>query len=143
MRLAGLCICVAAAPFCAAAMDLPGSARQTVREPGLESLDATRARPLFSPSRRPPPPPAPIAAPILPPAPVPVAAPPPDIQLVGVVFGGRTHTAIVEHPADPRPINVEVGDQIDGWTVTEIRPREIVLEHGPRTVTIGLPQPGH
>lgn len=95
-------------------------------------------RPLFSPSRRPPPPPlAPLAMPALPAPPL----PPPNLTLSGVITGGGGGIALVRRPQDASPILVAAGGDVDGWTVAEIHTRDIVLRRDDRTVTVALPTP--
>ena len=121
-----------AAPACTAP---PARAGAT---PGR--FDAMLLRPLFSPNRRPPPPPmtAPaLAAPVAPP----VSLPPPSIALSGVISGGGIGVALIRRPQDAVPIRVALGGQVDGWTVAEIRPRAIVLRRDDRSVVISLPAP--
>jgi general secretion pathway protein N len=117
----------------------PGLGREARAADGrdLAHLEATRLRPLFSPTRRPPPVVAVVAAPA-PLAPAAVPAPPPAVQLTGVIIGDK-RMAIVRRAADPRPINIEVGSTIDGWTVSAISSREIELRQERRVVTIALP----
>lgn len=126
-RIAGLILVLAATSFAAA------DTADTLR------LDATRSRPLFSPTRRPPPP---AVAPAIQPAalvlPGPPAASAPTLQLSGVVMGGKP-VAIIKLPSDPKARNVTLGTLIDGWTVIGILPREIQLRHADRTVIIYLP----
>lgn len=95
-------------------------------------------RPLFSPTRRPPPaPPAPLDAP----APIALPPPAPDLTLSGVITGGGGGVALLRRPQDAAPIHVALGGTVDGWTVAEIRPRAIVLTRDARSVTVGLPSP--
>lgn len=86
---------------------------------------ATLERPLFSPSRRPPPP-APVAS-----AP-PVVDTPPDIRLLGLygsrVEGGGAGGMVAR--IDGRVKRVKVGESIGRWTLKEIRPGEAVLAAG-------------
>lgn len=103
-------------------------------EPTLESLKATRNRPLFSPTRRPPP--ARIS-PITPASPGP--RPPPQVDLTGVILGPGERAAIVVVPGGSAPRAVHLGAAIDGWRVTAIAARSIVLSHAGRSVEIRLP----
>lgn len=95
----------------------------------LSSLDATRERPLFSPSRRPPaPPPAP------PPRPAPVAATlpmlppePPPLRLIGLVTMGETHMALVEDGNTGEILRLSPGAAIAGWTMEILDDRTIAF----------------
>lgn len=90
----------------------------------LDLLSATLDRPLFSPSRRPPPaPPSIVQAP----APAALASSPPTVVLLGVVMDGETARAVVRAGADKRLLRAQMGDDIDGWKVAQIDGRKVVL----------------
>lgn len=105
--------------------------------PPFESLDATRQRPLFSPSRRLP---APIVAAPVPPAPVePVPeADMPGFDLTGIVFGDTTRLAMVRDPSSQRVQSLRVGQTLDDWTVEDITPRSVALSRKGKSVTLEL-----
>jgi len=101
----------------------------------LEQLSTIVDRPLFSPSRRPPaPPPAPppIVQAAEPPAPPP---PPPNLVLFGVVMDGESARAVVRSGADKKMIRAQIGDEIDGWKVSQIEGRKVVLSLDGRFAT--------
>ena len=105
--------------------------------PGLAG--AMLARPLFSPTRRPPPPPVSAALQPLSP-PVPSLPSAPNVALSGVIVGpGGGGVALVRGPLDPAPVRVRLGGTVDGWTVAEIRPRAVVLRRDGRSATVDLP----
>lgn len=87
----------------------------------LDSLSATRDRPLFTPDRRPaalpPPPTAPEPAP--PPA-------PPDVTLLGIVVAHEGARAIVRSGVT-KIERVQIGDDISGWKVSQIETRRLLL----------------
>jgi general secretion pathway protein N len=88
----------------------------------IEFLSDTRDRPLFSPHRRPQPPPAPSPVRVVaPPPPV----PPPNIVLMAIVTDDGVPQAVVRTPE--KAIGAHVGDEIAGWKVTQIEPRRLVL----------------
>src|SRR6476620_7050060 len=94
--------------------------------------------PLFSPSRRPPaPPPAPppIVQAAEPPAPPP---PPPNLVLCGVVMDGEGARAVVRSGADKKLVRAQIGDEIDGWKVSQIEGRKVVLSLDGRFATFTL-----
>jgi general secretion pathway protein N len=103
----------------------------------LEKLSSTLNRPLFSPSRKPPAPPSP--PPVVQAAPAP-AAPlsPPNLVLFGVVMGGEGARAVVRTGADKMMLRTRVGDEIEGWKVSQIEPRKVVLSHEGRLATFTL-----
>ena len=92
--------------------------------PSAQELDATRRRPLFAPTRRPPP--EPVAEPVNPVQPAAVEATP-NVEVRGIIFGDNHRIAIVKRPSSPQTVDVAVGSEIDGWVVSDILPRGIVL----------------
>jgi hypothetical protein len=98
----------------------------------LDALSATRDRPLFSPGRRPPAPP-PVA--VVPQAPPP---PPPSVTLFGVIMDGNEARAIVQAGAAKQVRRVRIGDDIDGWKVTQIEGRHLVLSLDSRMATFTM-----
>jgi general secretion pathway protein N len=102
----------------------------------LDQLSTILDRPLFSPSRRPPaPPPPPVAQAPAPPAPPP---PPPDLVLFGVVMDGEGARAVVRAGADKKILRAQIGDEIDGWKVSQIEGRKVVLSLDGRFATFKL-----
>ena len=101
----------------------------------LERLSATRDRPLFAPSRRPTaPPPQVVDAPPLPPPPV----PPPTLVVLGIVADGNGTQAIVRSGASDKILRARLGDDVEGWKVTQIDSRSLVLSHDERSVTFAM-----
>jgi hypothetical protein len=100
----------------------------------LDQLSTILDRPLFSPSRRPPapPPPSVVRAPT---SPVP---PPPNLVLFGVVMDGEGARAIVRAGADKKLVRAQIGDEIDGWKVSQIEGRKVVLSLDGRFATFKL-----
>jgi hypothetical protein len=100
----------------------------------MERLSATVDRPLFSPSRRPTLiPPVGHAEP--PQAPPP---PPPSLVLSGVVMDGQSARVVVLVGAEGRILHARIGDEIDGWKVSQIEGRRLVLSLGGRFATFTL-----
>lgn len=106
----------------------------------LNTLRATRERPLFSPTRRPPAP-AIVAAP--PPTPVAAAPPPepdqPELSLVGVVAGRREGFAVFISNTNHNVVRLRTGEGQDGWILRSVSGREAVLEKNNRTAVVELP----
>jgi hypothetical protein len=101
----------------------------------LDLLLDTRDRPLFSPTRRPPPlPPAPVVERLAPPVPV----PPPNVVLLGVVTDENGAWAVVRSGSPYKIVRARVGEQIDGWQVIGIEPRRLDLSHDSRSVSFAL-----
>jgi hypothetical protein len=107
----------------------------------LSALPATRDRPLFSASRRPPSAAAPIAAP--PPKQEALAPPAPErplLTLVGTIVSPKASLAILQGSAAESISRLRVGQENDGWRVRGIGIRSIVVEKGAQSVQLGLPR---
>jgi hypothetical protein len=112
----------------------------------LRALSATRERPLFSPSRRPPAPiiaaaPAPVVA-RLPIAVKPTEPERPPLALVGTVVSAEKRVAILFNLTTRRVMQVLEGAEESGWRVRLVSPRSVVVEKDDRSVTLDLPKPG-
>jgi hypothetical protein len=107
----------------------------------LQSSQASRDRPLFSPTRRP------IARHQAPTQKAPdvgaVQPQRPNFELRGIVYGQYHRVAIIKNYQDGQSAEIAVGGDIDGWTVAEIEPRRIALRRDALNYTLQLPEPGH
>jgi len=108
----------------------------------LNELSATRERPIFSPSRRPPAP-AVATVPYVPSPPLakPAAPERPQLSLVGTIAGGKEGFGIFFDRLANTVLRLKTGDQHKGWILREVRGREAVLEKGDKTATFSLPVP--
>jgi general secretion pathway protein N len=106
----------------------------------IKALSATRERPIFSPSRRPPAP-AVAAAPYAPPPQPAKPAEPdrPQLSLVGTIAGDTEGFGIFLDRSANTVLRLKTGEAHKGWILREVRGRETVLEKGDRTVTLALP----
>jgi len=111
----------------------------------LKQLTITRDRPIFSPSRRPPPPVA-VDRPFVPP---PVARvqpkPPPQpltLSLLGTIAGDSEGIALFMERATQEVVRLRTGEAHEGWVLRSVHGREAKLEKGDRTETVTLPDPG-
>ena len=108
----------------------------------LRSLSATRERPLFSPSRRPPNPPV---APPPPPPPRQVVAPPPPpekptLVLLGTIVGEGESYAVFYEPAQRKTLRLKLGEaDPKGWKLSSVDARTAILEKGNQSVMVSLP----
>ena len=105
----------------------------------LKDLTATRERPIFSPSRRPPPP-AVVAKPYVPP---PKSAEPdrPQLALIGTVAGENDGLGIFLDQTTNQVIRLKLGDGLRGWVLRQILRREVTLEKDQATTVLALPAP--
>jgi general secretion pathway protein N len=106
----------------------------------LKTLNATRERPIFLPSRRAP---APAVAGAPPPPPVPPPAEPdrPRLALVGAVSGESDGIAVFMDEATRDIVRLRTGENHAGWILRSVRGREATLEKGPETAILALPDP--
>ena len=109
----------------------------------LAQFPATRERPIFSPSRRPP---AAAVAPVM--APKVVALPKPkeperpQLSLIGTIVGDEEGFGIFLDQSTKAVIRLKVGENFQGWRLRSVQGRETALEKDERVVTLVLPQPG-
>ena len=106
----------------------PRSGRGAPRVKPIRSFKETLDRPLFHASRRPAPKQAVAAA----------AAPAPDapkLKLVGVVIEPEGRSALIRVAGAAGPIEVYVGERIDGWRLEAIQTDRIILKSGKSTET--------
>jgi hypothetical protein len=109
----------------------------------LSSLSATRDRPLFTPSRRPP------ALPAVAPPPVAVVAPPPpteperpQLTLVGAIVSDSGGIAIFIDQTTNEVVRLRTGDTHSGWKLRSVKGREAEFQRASETLTLALPPPG-
>jgi hypothetical protein len=107
----------------------------------LTQLSGTRDRPIFSPSRRP----APAVA-----AAEPVAArpprrkeiEPPPLSLVGTIASDDESFGIFVDQSTKAALRLKVGEDYQGWKLSRIRGREVIMEKDQQAAVLTLPQPG-
>ncbi len=109
----------------------------------ISALDATRERPVFSPSRRPPMPPV-VAerAAVPPPPPKPAEPEQPLLTLVGTAIGQPKNVALVLDRTTKTLVRLHVGEAVSGWILRAVDSREMTVEKNSQTVTVALPAPG-
>jgi general secretion pathway protein N len=109
----------------------------------LRSLTATRERPLFTPSRRPPAPavagPPPVEA--APPPPSPAGPDRPQLTLVGAISSETEGIAIFVDNATRDIVRLRTGESHSGWTLRSVKGREAALQKDQETVILALPAP--
>jgi general secretion pathway protein N len=109
----------------------------------LAQFSDTRARPIFSPSRRPPPA---LAPPIEAPKRLDVAkAKEPDrpqLSLVGTITSDTERIGIFLDQTSNLALRLKLGEDFHGWKLGTVHGREATLEKGGQALTLELPQPG-
>jgi general secretion pathway protein N len=109
----------------------------------ISALDATRERPIFSASRRPPMPPV-VAERVAatPPPPKPAKPEQPLLTLVGTAIGTPKNVAVVLDRTTKTLVRLHVGEAASGWIVRSVDSRTMTVEKNSQTVTVALPAPG-
>jgi hypothetical protein len=107
----------------------------------LNQLSITRERPIFSPSRHPPPPATPTYV-----APVAVRTPPkpkepewPSITLLGTIVGTSEGIGIFLNPATQDVVRLRLGEDHQGWALRSVKAREVTLVKDRERVVLELP----
>lgn len=101
----------------------------------LATLIATRERPIFSASRRPPPRVASVA---------PTQAPPsvqPMLALLGAIAGETDGIAIFLDGTTKDTIRLKTGETHAGWTLQAVKAREVIMQNEQKTAVLMLPLP--
>jgi general secretion pathway protein N len=126
------------------AVERPPSAGNPLWALPLKQLSITRERPVFSPSRRPPPPATPTYV-----APVAVRTPPkpveperPTITLLGTILGSTESIGVFFNPTTRDIVRLRVGEDHEGWALRSVKTREATLVKGRERVVLELPPPG-
>jgi general secretion pathway protein N len=109
----------------------------------LARLSATRERPIFSPSRRPPPS-AVAAEPAIVKTPVVRKKEPeaPQLVLVGTIASEEEGFGIFLDQSTKGALRLKVGEDYQGWKLRAIRGREVTMEKDQQAAVLALPQPG-
>jgi hypothetical protein len=132
---------VTAAPV-ASASDQALSANPLWAMP-LAQFSVTRERPIFSPSRRPPPAAvAPVVAPKIAAVPKPREPERPQLTLVGTIASDEDGFGIFLDQSTKAVLRLKVGEDFQGWKLRSVQGRETALEKDRQIVTLVLPQPG-
>lgn len=103
----------------------------------LSSLTATRERPIFSPSRRPPP--VQARTPIMPIRHA--ARTRPNFTLLGTISAGRQGMAILLDQKNGTVLRLKVGEGRLGWTLRRVEAQEATLQNNRQTAVLSLPNP--
>jgi hypothetical protein len=108
----------------------------------LAQLSATRERPIFSPSRRPPPS-AVAAEPAIVKTVVRKKEPEaPQFVLVGTIASDEEGFGIFLDQSTKGALRLKVGEDYQGWKLQAIRGREVTMEKDQQAAVLALPQPG-
>ena len=108
----------------------------------LTQLSGTRDRPIFSPSRRPPPVVTAEPVQVRPPPPRKKQVEPPPLSLVGTIASEDESYGIFLDSATKMAIRLKVGDDYQGWKLHAIQGREVTIEKDQQGAVLSLPEPG-
>jgi general secretion pathway protein N len=109
----------------------------------LTQLPVTRDRPIFSSSRRPPPPAvAPAAVPKVVAVPKPTEPERPQLSLLGTIVSDDEGFGIFLDQSTKVVLRLKVDEDYQGWKLRSVQGREATLEKDQQVVTLPLPQPG-
>jgi general secretion pathway protein N len=109
----------------------------------LAALADTRARPIFSPSRRPPSPPVVASQP--PPKPKPPPPKEPDrlkLTLLGTVIAASESIGVFLDETSKEVIRIRTGASHNGWTLSSLQRRAASFEKNRQETTLVVPAPG-
>jgi hypothetical protein len=109
----------------------------------IKQLSATRDRPIFSPSRRPPPPvivdpPVVAVAPSVQRPPEPVR---PQLSLLGTIVNGNDGFGIFMDQTTKAPLRIRIGAAYQGWTLRLLQPGSVTLVKGQESAVFVFPKP--
>ena len=108
----------------------------------VAQLPNTRDRPIFSPSRRPPPPAvAPAAVPKVAAVAKPREPERPQVSLLGTIASDDEGFGIFLDQSTKVVFRLRVGEDYQGWKLRSVQGREAVLERDQQVVPLALPQP--
>jgi hypothetical protein len=122
--------------------ETPASAANPLWDQPLARFSETRERPIFLPSRRPPPAPtyvAPVAfrQPAKPPEPE-----HPAVSLIGTVVGTDVQIGIFLEKATNKVVRLRLGEEHQGWVLRLIKAREVTLVKDVEETLLLDPTPG-
>jgi hypothetical protein len=131
----------ASGPFLASSEPAPKGPNPLWAIP-LSGLTATRDRPIFSASRRPPPAAVVPVAAIRAPPPRPTEPEKPRLALVGTIVGEADGFGIFVDQTSKAALRLKPGEEHNGWTLRSLRSREATLEKDQLTAIVTMPPPG-
>ncbi len=109
----------------------------------LTQLSATRERPIFSPSRRPPPSAVAAEPAIVKTAVVRKKEPEaPQFALVGTIASDEEGFGIFLDQSTKGALRLKIGEDYQGWKLRAINGREVTMEKDQQAAVLTLPQPG-
>ena len=111
----------------------------------LKQLSMTRDRPIFSPSRRPPPPKQTLVVPVAVRQVKPAEPERPTVSLRGTIVGSKAddQIGVFIDSATQSVVHLRVGEDHEGWVLRIVKARQATLvKDGEVAVVLDLPAPG-
>jgi hypothetical protein len=108
----------------------------------LATLTATRERPIFAPTRRPPPVVSVRPTQAIVRIPERLREPErPQLLLIGTILGEKDGFGVFVDDATKGVVRLRRGDAYQGWVLRTVQRREATLEKDDKTATLSLPRP--
>jgi hypothetical protein len=107
----------------------------------VKQFSVTCERPIFLPSRRPPPPSAITVAKVAAP-PKPKEPEQPQLSLVGTISGDDAKFGIFIDQATNAVVRLKLGDDFQGWQLRSVQGRGVAFQKNQQSFVVSLPQPG-
>jgi hypothetical protein len=107
----------------------------------LTRLSDTRDRPVFSPSRRPPPPLVETRPTPAPPLPRKREVERPPLSLVGTVASNEEGFGIFLDLSTKQALRLKLGEDYQGWKLRAVRGQQVSMEKDQQITVLTLPEP--
>ena len=109
----------------------------------IKQFSATRERPIFLASRRPPaPPPSAVTVAKVIAPPKPKEPEQPQLSLVGTIASDEDQFGIFVDQATKNVLRLRVGEDFQGWKLQSVKGREVAFQKNQQSFVVALPQPG-
>ena len=108
----------------------------------VKQFSATRERPIFLPSRRPPAPPSTVTVAKVIAPPKPKEPEQPQLSLVGTIASDEDKFGIFIDQATKAVLRLRVGEDFQGWKLQSVNGREVAFQKNQQSFVVVLPQPG-
>jgi general secretion pathway protein N len=108
----------------------------------IATLSATRDRPIFSSSRRPPVSAVAPAVQRVAPPPKPKEPDRPQLSLVGTIASAEQGFGIFLDAVSRTALRLRVGEEYQGWKLRSVRSREVILEKDETAATLTMTKTG-
>jgi general secretion pathway protein N len=108
----------------------------------VKQFSATRERPIFLPSRRPPAPPSTVTVAKVIAPPKPKEPEQPQLSLVGTIASDEDKFGIFIDQATKAVLRLRLGEDFQGWRLQSVNGREVAFQKNQQSFVVTLPQPG-